>query len=115
MIGSTPVIDGLYLTAPYINLSGKDQSSVTNSVPVLMGVNRDEGGVLGTLYNTANLTTGIIDVSASSGLNATAILASDALPLGTGPNPTKMSSIPQPAYTLITRSAALTNSLPMLV
>lgn len=84
------MIDGQYLTSPYINLNGSQRSSTTNSVPLLIGVNRDEGGVLGQFYNTANLTTGIIDVSASNGLNAAAILASDAFPLGTGPNPTNL-------------------------
>lgn len=55
-----------------------------------MGVNRDEGGVLGTLYNTTDLITGIDDLSASEGLNATEIISSNAFPLGNGPNLTNL-------------------------
>lgn len=84
---SYPVIDGEYLTSSYISLNSSDRHSGTNSVPVLMGVNRDEGGVLGTLYDTTNLTVGIEDVSRDNGLNASAILASNAFPLGDGPSP----------------------------
>ncbi|RFU25155.1 hypothetical protein B7463_g11175, partial [Scytalidium lignicola] len=85
-----PVIDGVYLTSSYLDLNAKDRHNPTNSVPVLMGVNRDEGGVLGTLYDTTDLTTGIKDVSASQGLNATAILASNTFPLGNGPIPSNL-------------------------
>ncbi|KAH8816012.1 Alpha/Beta hydrolase protein [Xylogone sp. PMI_703] len=85
-----PVMDGKYLTSSYIKLDGHDRHSPTNSVPVLMGVNRDEGGVLSTLYQTDDLTTGIEDVSASQGLNSTAILASKAFSLGNGPNPSNL-------------------------
>lgn len=78
---SAPVIDGTFLMSSYINLT--DNSNI-NSVPVMMGVNRDEGGVLGPLFDTTNLTTGIVDLAAADGLNATAILDSGAFPLGGG-------------------------------
>jgi len=50
-----------------------------------MGVNRDEGGVLSTNYQTPNLTQGIINLSRSTGLNASTIIASNKFPLGTFP------------------------------
>lgn len=48
-----------------------------------MGVNRDEEGVLGTVYPTTNLTTGIDDLAAANPLNASSILDSNLFPLGT--------------------------------
>lgn len=58
-------------------------TTITNRVPIVMGVNRDEGGVLGTVFPTTNLTTGILDLAASEGANASAILSSGLFPLGT--------------------------------
>ena len=49
----------------------------------MLGVNRDEEGVLGTVYPTTNLTTGIKDIAAADHLNAAAILNSHLFPLGT--------------------------------
>jgi len=49
----------------------------------MLGVNRDEEGVLGTIYPTTNLTTGIKDIAAADHLNASTILSSGLFPLGT--------------------------------
>ena len=54
-------------------------------MPVLLGVNRDEAGVLGPLFPTTNLTYAITELGAAIGVNATAILESGDFPLGTGP------------------------------
>lgn len=48
-----------------------------------MGVNRDEEGVLGTVYRTTNLTVGVDDLAAADALNASSILDSNLFPLGT--------------------------------
>ena len=48
-------------------------------------MNRDEGGVLAPFFPTSNLDSGIIDIAFTEGLNATAIISSDAFPLGKGP------------------------------
>lgn len=80
---SYPVIDGTYLTSSYINLN--KTGSPANFVPVLLGVNRDEAGVLGPLYPTTNLTLAVTELGAAIGVNSTAILVSGDFPLGTGP------------------------------
>lgn len=80
---STPVIDGKYLKTSFLDLNATE--TTTNSVPVVMGVNRDEGGVLYSLDPTTNLTAGIIDLAESEKLNASALLAPGVAPLGTGP------------------------------
>lgn len=87
-ISNAPVIDGTYLTSSYINLNAS-QANTANSVPLLMGVNRDEGGVLAPLFDTPNLTTGFYDLAAVEGISnstVSAILASGDFPLGTGPS-----------------------------
>jgi carboxylesterase type B len=77
---SYPVVDGTYLTSDFIDLNST--SRTTNRIPVVMGVNRDEEGVLGTVFPTTNLTTGIIDISLANHLNATKLLSSHLFPLG---------------------------------
>ncbi|THY59427.1 alpha/beta-hydrolase [Aureobasidium pullulans] len=79
-----PVVDGTYLVSEFIDLNST--TDITNRVPVIMGVNRDEEGVLGTVYPTTNLTTGIDDIAAANHLNASDIPASDLFPLGTSDN-----------------------------
>ncbi|KAI5244086.1 alpha/beta-hydrolase [Aureobasidium subglaciale] len=76
-----PVVDGTYLVSEFIDLNST--TNITNRVPVMMGVNRDEEGVLGTVYPTNNLTTGIDDIAHASHLNASAIFESNLFPLGT--------------------------------
>lgn len=49
----------------------------------MLGVNRDEEGVLGTIYPTNNLSMGIEDLAAADHLNAIAIIDSHLFPLGT--------------------------------
>ncbi|KAI9657176.1 MAG: hypothetical protein M1821_003343 [Bathelium mastoideum] len=88
-IANYPVIDGKYLTSAYFNFN--TSNSTINSVPVMIGVNRDEGGVLAPFFPTTNLTTGIRDIAATESLNASAILASGAFPLGNGPVPSNAS------------------------
>lgn len=51
----------------------------------MIGVNRDEGGVLAPFFNTTDLDTGIRDIASTEGLNATTIVSSGAFPLGQGP------------------------------
>ncbi|KAK5133863.1 hypothetical protein LTR08_007194 [Meristemomyces frigidus] len=80
-ISNAPVIDGTYLTSSFINLNS---TSTLNSVPVMLGVNRDEEGVLAPLFNTTNVTTGITDIATAEQLDATAIITSGAFPLGGG-------------------------------
>ncbi|CAD0087901.1 unnamed protein product, partial [Aureobasidium vineae] len=76
-----PVVDGTYLVSDFIDLNST--TNITNRVPVVMGVNRDEEGVLGTVYPTTDLTTGIDDIAAANHLNASSILDSGLFPLGT--------------------------------
>ena len=83
-MSSYPVVDGTYLVSEFIDLNST--TDVTNRVPIIMGVNRDEEGVLGTVYPTTNLTTGIDDIAAANHLSANDILASDLFPLGTSDN-----------------------------
>ncbi|KAI9709541.1 MAG: hypothetical protein M1820_003301 [Bogoriella megaspora] len=90
-IANYPVIDGKYLTSAYFNFSSNSSIYKINSVPVMIGVNRDEGGVLAPYFETTDLDTGIRDIAASEGLNATAIISSGAFPLGDGPNPANQS------------------------
>jgi hypothetical protein len=85
---SAPVIDGTYLLQSFIDLNTTNAKSITNSVPVMMGVNRDEEGVLAPLFRTERLKTGIKDLGAAVNINVTPILASDAFPLGAGTNKT---------------------------
>ncbi|KAK6442396.1 hypothetical protein LTR95_001378 [Oleoguttula sp. CCFEE 5521] len=80
-ISNAPVIDGKYLKSSYINLNS---TSTLNSVPLLLGVNRDEEGVQGTVYPTTDLTTGIKDVAPSVGIPAQTLISSGAFPLGGG-------------------------------
>jgi hypothetical protein len=49
----------------------------------MLGVNRDEEGVLGTIFPTTNLNTGIEDIAAANHINATTIISSGLFPLGT--------------------------------
>lgn len=56
-------------------------------MPIIIGVNRDEGGVLAPFFQTDILTEGIQDIAKSQGLNADAIVQSGAFPLGHGPVP----------------------------
>lgn len=54
----------------------------------MIGVNRDEGGVLAPFFETDDLETGIQDIAKSLiYVNAEAILSSGAFPLGNGPVP----------------------------
>ncbi|KAH0432915.1 alpha/beta-hydrolase, partial [Aureobasidium melanogenum] len=76
-----PVVDSTYLVSDFIDLNST--TTITNRVPVVMGVNRDEEGVLGTVYPTTNLTTGIDDLAAANHLDASSILDSNLFPLGT--------------------------------
>ena len=81
-----PVIDGTYLTTSYINLNASAAGKTTSSVPVLFSVNRDEGGVLAPLFDTTNLTMGLLDLAGSQGLPTSVV--QDLLPyfpLGNGP------------------------------
>ncbi|KAF2100335.1 cholinesterase [Rhizodiscina lignyota] len=87
-ISNNPVIDGKYLRSSYLNLNASAKGTDTNSVPVMLGVNRDEGGVLAPFFHTTNLTTGIDDMAASLKLSANAIISSGAFPLGMGSNMT---------------------------
>jgi carboxylesterase type B len=85
------VIDGKYLTSAYFNFSNTSSTSSINAVPILIGVNRDEGGVLAPFFNTTDLDTGIRGIAASQSLNATAIIDSHLFPLGNGPVPSNQS------------------------
>ncbi|KAH0291787.1 alpha/beta-hydrolase, partial [Aureobasidium sp. EXF-3399] len=76
-----PVVDGTYLLSTFIDLNST--TNTTNRVPLMLGVNRDEEGVLGTIYPTTDLTTGIEDLAAANHFDATSILSSGLFPLGT--------------------------------
>jgi carboxylesterase type B len=84
---STPSIDGKYLRSPFLNLNNTPPNLKPNSVAFMIGVNRDEGGVLANFYHTDNLDTGIEDLAGDEGLNAQAIISSGDFPLGDGPIP----------------------------
>jgi hypothetical protein len=49
----------------------------------MLGVNRDEEGVLGTIFPTTNLNIGIEDIAAANHVNANTIISSGLFPLGT--------------------------------
>jgi len=90
IILSAPVIDGTYLTNPYFDFNGSSCDSTLISVPLLFGVNRDEGGVLGPFFQTTKLDVGITNLSQADGLDANAIISSNLFPLGNGPMPSNI-------------------------
>ncbi|KAL9069210.1 MAG: hypothetical protein Q9157_006241 [Trypethelium eluteriae] len=90
-IANYPVVDGKYLTSPYFDFNSTSSASAINSVPVMIGVNRDEGGVLAPFFPTTSLTTGIHDIASAENLNASALISSGAFPLGNGPVPSNQS------------------------
>jgi carboxylesterase type B len=80
-----PVVDGTYLTSPYIDLNSSAANKQSSSVVVMTGVNRDEEGILIPLIPTTNLSESILNQGYSNETNA-AIFANIAdFPLGTGP------------------------------
>lgn len=80
-----PVVDGIYLTGPYIDLNSSAANKDSSSVVVMTGVNRDEEGILIPLIPTTNLTESILNQGYSNA-NNDAIFANIAnFPLGTGP------------------------------
>ena len=84
------MIDGKYLRSSFLDFDNKPPGLKPNSVPFMIGVNRDEGGVLGPYIETTKLNTGIKELAQSEGLNAKAIISSGDFPLGDGPVPSNM-------------------------
>ena len=81
------MVDGKYLKTPFLNFSDTAPRPKPNSVPLMIGVNRDEGGVLAPFFQTDDLDTGIRDIAATLGTTVQAILSSGLFPLGSGPVP----------------------------
>jgi carboxylesterase type B len=81
------VIDGKYLLTSYVDLNATAKGKTTNSVPIMIGVNRDENGVLNNLVDTTNLTTAILDVAKDLKFDnsvTAGLLNRDLFPLGGG-------------------------------
>jgi len=87
----TITIDGTYLTTSFIDLNATAINKTTSSVPIMIGVNRDEAGVLNPLFFSTNLSASFYNLNPGEHIQSppdsviAAALASGAFPLGTGP------------------------------
>lgn len=84
-------IDGTYLTTSFIDLNATAINRTTSSVPIMMGVNRDEAGVLNPPPTFTNVSASFNNLNPGEGIQSPprdvidAALASGAFPLGPGP------------------------------
>lgn len=87
----TITIDGTYLTTSFIDLNTTAINKTTSSVPVMIGVNRDEAGVFNPPPVFTNVSESFYNLHLGEGIQGppndviAAALASGAFPLGTGP------------------------------
>jgi hypothetical protein len=84
-------MDGTYLTTRLIDLNATAVENTTSSVPVMIGVNRDEAGVFNPPPVFTNLSASFYNLNPGEGIQSppndviAAALASGAYPIGTGP------------------------------
>jgi carboxylesterase type B len=89
---NAPTIDGTYLVTPFIDLNATAIKKTTSSVPIMIGVNRDEAGVLNPQPTFTNLTASFYNLNTALGIQSppkkviAAALASGEFPLGPGPS-----------------------------
>ena len=87
----TITIDGTYLTTSFIDLNATAINTTTSSVPLMIGVNRDEAGVLNPQPVFTNVSASFYNLNPGEAIQSppdsviAAALASGAFPLGTGP------------------------------
>ncbi|KAK0355718.1 hypothetical protein LTR59_011085 [Friedmanniomyces endolithicus] len=87
----TITIDGTYLITSFIDLNATAVNKTTSSVPIMIGVNRDEAGVLNPPPVFTNISASFYNLNPGEHIQSpsdaviAAALASGAFPLGTGP------------------------------
>ena len=80
---SFPVIDGFVLTTQGLPLNGREYAA---SVPLLIGVNRDEGGISAPFPPPANASQAITELGLLLGIDTASIIKSGAFPTPSGPD-----------------------------
>jgi hypothetical protein len=87
-----PTIDGTYLITPFVDLNTTAANKTTSSIPLMIGVNRDEAGVLNPQPIFTNATASFYNLNPALGIQSppdnviAAALASGDFPLGHGPS-----------------------------
>ncbi|KAK4560329.1 hypothetical protein LTR86_005525 [Recurvomyces mirabilis] len=88
---NAPTIDGTYLVTPFIDLNVTAANKTTSSIPVMIGVNRDEAGVLNPQPTFSNVNASFYNLNPGEGIQSPpykvieSALASGLFPLGPGP------------------------------
>lgn len=84
--------DGTYLLTSFIDLNASAVDTTTSSIPIMMGVNRDEAGVFNPPPIWNNISSSFYNLNPGEGIQSppkdviAAAIASGAFPLGTGPS-----------------------------